>query len=177
MYIVAKTRGGPLALSELVRRELAVLDPEVPLYQIETMEGYVKDALSNTTLLSSLLAGFSIIALVLSAIGLFGVMSFSVVQRVREIGIRIALGAHARDVVKMVTRDGLAVTVIGVVIGLFAAFVLTRLLASVLFEVDPMEPVTYAGVAVFLIAVSLAAAYLPARRATRVDPAVVLREE
>jgi putative ABC transport system permease protein len=177
MHIVAKTQGDPLSLSDLVRRELAVLDPEVPLYQLETMEGYVKGALSDTTLLSSLLTVFSAIALMLSAIGIFGVMSFSVVQRLREIGIRMALGAHAGDVVKMVARHGLAVTATGVVIGLFAAFALTRLLASVLFEVDPIEPVTYAGFSVFLIAVSLAAAYLPARRATRVDPAVVLREE
>jgi putative ABC transport system permease protein len=101
MHIVAKTQGDPLSLSDLVRRELAVLDPEVPLYQLETMEGYVKGALSDTTLLSSLLTVFSAIALMLSAIGIFGVMSFSVVQRLREIGIRMALGAHAGDVVNL----------------------------------------------------------------------------
>ncbi len=177
MHAVAKTSGDPLALTDLVRRELAGLDPEVPLYRIETMEGYVRDALANTRLVSGLLSVFGAIALTLSAIGIFGVMSFSVVQRLREIGIRMALGAAAGDVVKMVTRQGLAVTLGGVLLGLFGAFALTRLLATVLFQVDPVEPLTYAGFSVFLIAVSLLAAYLPARRATRVDPAIVLREE
>jgi putative ABC transport system permease protein len=177
MHIVAKTQGDPMALTEMVRSELNLMDPEVPLYQVETMEGYVKEALSNTTLVGGLLTVFSSLALVLSAIGIFGVMSFSVVQRLREIGIRMALGAHAGDVVKMVARQGLAVTLGGVFLGLLGAFGLTRLLSTVLYQVDPVEPVTYAGFAVFLIAVSLLAAYLPARRATRIDPAIVLREE
>jgi ABC-type antimicrobial peptide transport system permease subunit len=161
----------------MVRRELAVLDPEVPLYRIETMEGYVKGALSSTRLVGGLLTVFSAIALTLSAIGIFGVMSFSVVQRLREIGIRMALGAGANDVVKMVTRQGLTVTLIGVAIGLGAAFALTRLMTSVLYQVSPVDPLTYSGFAVFLVLVSLLAAYIPARRATRVDPATVLREE
>jgi putative ABC transport system permease protein len=177
MHIVAKTRGDPLQLTEMVRRELAVLDPEVPLYRIETMEGYVKGALSSTRLVGGLLTVFSAIALTLSAIGIFGVMSFSVVQRLREIGIRMALGAGANDVVKMVTRQGLTVTLIGVAIGLGAAFALTRLMTSVLYQVSPVDPLTYSGFAVFLVLVSLLAAYIPARRATRVDPATVLREE
>jgi putative ABC transport system permease protein len=177
MHIVAKTRGDPLQLTELVRRELNLLDPEVPLYQIETMEAYVSESLSRTRLVGGLLTVFSAIALALSAIGIFGVMSFSVVQRVREIGIRMALGARADDVVRMVTRQGLIVTLTGVVLGLLAAFALTRLMTSVLYEVNPVEPITYAGFAGFLILVSLLAAYLPARRATRVDPAIVLREE
>jgi putative ABC transport system permease protein len=177
MHIVAKTEGDPLALTEMVRRELTLMDSEVPLYQVETMEGYVKESLSNTTLVGGLLSVFSALALALSAIGIFGVMSFSVIQRLREIGIRMALGAHAGDVVKMVARQGLAVTLAGVFLGLLGAFGLTRLLSSVLYEVNPVEPVTYAGFAIFLVAVSLLAAYLPARRATRVDPAIVLREE
>jgi putative ABC transport system permease protein len=154
MHVVAKTQG-----------------------QIETMEGYVKESLSNTTLVGGLLSIFSGLALLLSAIGIFGVMSFSVVQRLREIGIRMALGAGAGDVTRMVAKQGLSVTLAGVGLGLFGAFALTRLLSSVLFEVDPVEPVIYAGFAAFLITVSLLAAYLPARRATRVDPAIVLREE
>jgi ABC-type antimicrobial peptide transport system permease subunit len=105
------------------------------------------------------------------------VISFSVVQRLREIGIRMALGAHAGDVLRMVTGQTLRVSLAGVVLGLVAAFALTRLLSSVLYEVDPVEPLIYVGLAAFLIAVSTLAAYLPARRATRVDPAAVLREE
>jgi putative ABC transport system permease protein len=177
MQIVAKTRGDPLQLTEMVRGELAILDPEVPLYRIETMDGYVKGALSSTRLVGGLLTVFGAIALTMSAIGIFGVMSFSVVQRLREIGIRMALGARANDVVKMVTRQGLLVTITGVAIGLAAAFALTRLMTSILYQVSPVEPLTYTALAVFLILVSLLAAYLPARRATRVDPATVLREE
>ena len=177
MYIIAKTAGDPLAITELVRRELTSMDAEVPLTQVETMEGYVNEALSGTKVVSGLLTIFSGLALVLSAIGIFGVMSFSVVQRLREIGIRMALGAQGGDVVKMISRHGLLLTLGGVAIGLFAAFGLTRLMTSILYEVDPVEPVTFAGFSAFLVAVSLLAAYLPARRAVRVDPAIVLREE
>jgi len=175
--ITAKTIADPLMLTEMVRRELKALDPEVPLYQIATMEGYVREALSNTRLVGGLLTVFSTLALVLSAIGIFGVMSFAVVQRLREIGIRMAIGAQAGDVVRMVAGRGLKVTLIGIALGLVAAFALTRLLSSVLYEVDPVDPITYAAFAAFLIAVSLLAAYLPARRATRVDPVSVLRDE
>lgn len=177
MHVAAKTTGDPLALSDMVRHELNALDPEVPLYQIETMEGYVAEALSSTRLVSGLLTVFGAIALILSAIGIFGVMSYAVVQRLRELGIRMALGARAGDVVRMVASQGLRVTLLGVFVGLLAAFALTRLLASVLYEVEPVDPATYAGFAAFLVAVSLLAAYLPARRATRVDPISVLRDE
>jgi putative ABC transport system permease protein len=177
LHVAAKTTGDPLLLTEMVRRELGVLDPQVPLYQVETMEGYVGEALSNTQLVGGLLTVFSAIALILSAIGIFGVMSFSVAQRLREIGIRMAVGAGAGDVVRMVAAQGLKVTLLGIVLGLLAALALTRLLSSVLYEVNPVEPFTYAVFAAFLIAVSLLAAYLPARRATRVDPVSVLREE
>jgi ABC-type antimicrobial peptide transport system permease subunit len=177
VHIAAKTVADPLMLTEMVRRELNALDPEIPLYQIETMEGYVREALSNTRLVGGLLTIFSVLALVLSAIGIFGVMSFAVVQRLREIGIRMAIGAHAGDVVRLVAGQGLKVAALGVALGLFAAFALTRLLSSVLYEVDPVEPITYAVFAVFLVGVSLLAAYWPARRATRVDPVSVLREE
>jgi putative ABC transport system permease protein len=177
MHIAAKTAADPLALTEMVRRELNELDPEVPLFQIETMEDFVREALSNTRLVGGLLTVFSAIALILSAIGIFGVMSFAVVQRLREIGIRMAVGAEAHDVVRMVAGQGLKVTLFGIALGLFAAFALTRLLSTILYEVNPVEPIIYGAFAVFLIVVSLLAAYLPARRATRVDPVSVLREE
>lgn len=177
MHVAARTTGDPLALTDMVRRELNALDPEVPLYRIETMEGYVAEELSSTRLVSGLLTVFGAVALSLSAIGIFGVMSYTVVQRLRDIGIRMALGARAGDVVRMVASQGLKVTLLGVFVGLIAAFALTRLLASVLYQVEPIEPVTYAGFAAFLIVVSLLAAYLPARRATRVDPISVLRDE
>ena len=177
MHIVAKTRNDPMMLAEPVRREVASLDPDLPLAQVQTMESYVDDALAPTRVIGGLLTVFSIMALILSAIGIFGVMSFSVVQRLREIGIRMALGARGGDVVRMISGQGLLVTLTGVAIGLFAAVALTRLMGSILYEVDPVEPVTFAGVAVFLVAISMLATYLPARRATRVDPSRVLREE
>jgi putative ABC transport system permease protein len=177
MYVLVKTPGDPLAMTDLVRRELEAMDPDVPLTDIETMEGYVDQALAGSRAMGRLLTVFSAVALFLSAIGLFGVMSFSVVQRMREIGIRMALGAKADDVVRMVSRQGLNLTLIGVALGLVAAFGLTRLMASLLYGVSPADPVTFGTVALFLVGVSLLATWLPARRATRVDPVIVLREE
>ena len=177
MHVIAKTAGDPLALTALVRAEVSALDRDVPLADVQTMESYVDEAMSGTRSVGTLLATFSVIAMLLSAIGIFGVMSFSVVQRIREIGIRMALGAKSGDVVRMVSRQGLVLTTAGVLVGLLGAFGLSRVLANILYQVDPVEPVMYGGFAVFLISISMLAAYLPARRATRVDPAIVLREE
>jgi putative ABC transport system permease protein len=177
MSILVKTSGDPLAITDLVRRELSSMDSEVPLAQIETLEGYVKGALSSTLVVGSLLTVFSVLALALAAIGLFGLMSYSVAQRLREIGIHMALGASAGDVVRMVAWRGLAITLVGVGVGLFAAYGLTQLMGNMLFQVNPAEPLTYGAFSAFLMAVAVLAAYLPARRATSVDPAIVLREE
>ena len=177
MYVLVKTPGDPLLMTDLVRRELSLMDPDVPLTDIETMEGYVDQALAGSRAMGRLLTVFSAVALFLSAIGIFGVMSFSVVQRLREIGIRMALGAKAGDVVRMVSRQGLSLTLVGVALGLVAAFGLTRLMASILYGVSPADPVTYGGFALFLVGVSFLATWIPARRATRVDPVIVLREE
>jgi ABC-type antimicrobial peptide transport system permease subunit len=177
MYVLIKTPGDPLAMTELVRRELSLMDPDVPVTDVETMEGYVDQAVSGSRAMSRLLTVFGAVALFLSAIGIFGVMSFSVVQRLREIGIRMALGARRGDVVRMVSRQGLALTLVGIAVGLVAAFGLTRVMSSILYDVSAADPLTYGGFALFLVAVSLLAAWLPARRATRVDPVIVLREE
>ena len=177
MYVLVKTPGDPLGMTDLVRRELSLMDPDVPLTDIETMEGYVDQALAGSRAMGRLLTVFSAVALFLSAIGIFGVMSFSVVQRLREIGIRMALGAKAGDVVRMVSRQGLNLTLIGVALGLVAAFGLTRLMASLLYGVSPADPVTFGAVALFLVGVSFLATWIPAQRATRVDPVIVLREE
>jgi putative ABC transport system permease protein len=177
MTVAVKTSGDPTALVEPIRRELSRLDPEVPLDEIQTMEGYVKEAMSDTRLVSGLLTIFSLLALFLSAIGLFGVISYSVIQRVREIGIRMALGARASDVLRMVSAQGLILTLAGLLIGLIGALALTRLMTGLLYGVEPLDPVTYAAVSAFLVTVAISAIYLPARRATRVDPATILREE
>jgi ABC-type antimicrobial peptide transport system permease subunit len=144
---------------------------------VQTLQDYVREAMAGTRSTGSLLALFSAVALLLSAIGIFGVMSFSVVQRVREIGIRMALGASSSQVLRMISRHGLILGGLGIGLGLLTALLLTRLLAGLLYQVDPIDPATYAGFAAFLMAIALLASYLPARRATRVDPAVVLREE
>jgi putative ABC transport system permease protein len=177
MYLLAKTSVPPETITEAVRREVASLDAEVPLYRVETMEGYVADAMGGTRALSGFLTVFAGFAMLLSTMGIFGVITYQVVQRVREIGIRMALGASASSVLRMVTVQGLAITGTGVVLGLVGAFLLSRVMASLLFEVSPVEPVVYAGLAGLIVAISTTAALIPARWATRVDPAVVLREE
>ena len=177
MFVLVKTRGDALQLTQIVREEVSALHPDVPLHAVQTMQDYVGEAMAGTRSTGSLLALFSAVALLLSGIGIFGVMSFSVVQRIREIGIRMALGASSADVLRLMTRHGLALGILGIGLGLVTALALTRLLAGLLYQVDPIDPATYAGFAAFLLAVALLATYLPAKRATRVDPAVVLREE
>jgi len=177
MIVSAKTARAPEAVTPALWNIVGQLDPEVPLRDVETMTQVVGRALSPTRAVSSLLAAFGVVALLLSAIGLFGLMSISVAQRLRDIGIRMALGANAGNVIRMVTRQGLTVTFIGVALGLVGAYALTRLMASLLFQVAPVDPITYGAFSGCLVAVSLAAAWLPARRATKVDPVTVLREE
>ncbi len=177
MFVLVKTRDDPLQLTQLVREEVSALHSDVPLHSVQTMQDYVREAMAGTRSTGSLLALFSAVALLLSAIGIFGVMSFSVVQRVREIGIRMALGASSSQVLRMISRHGLILGGLGIGLGLLTALALTRLLAGLLYEVNPIDPATYAGFSAFLLAIALLASYLPARRATRVDPAVVLREE
>ncbi len=177
MYLLAKTTGDPMAIREPVRQVTMAMDAEVPLYRVETMEGYMSDAMAGTRVLGGFLTVFSVLALLLSGIGIFGIMSYQVVQRLREIGIRMALGAAATDVVRMIAWQGFLITSVGVAIGLAGAYVLSRLMTNLLFEINPVDPVTYGGLAAVLSGIAVLAAYLPARRATRIDPAIVLREE
>ncbi len=177
MAIMVRTAGDPAQATGMVRRQVGQMDPDVPLADVQTLQEVVSGAMSGTVALGTLLTLFSVVALVLSAVGLFGLMSYTVMQRVREIGIHMALGARASDVVRDVSGQGLKLTLIGVATGLVAAFGLTRTMTSALFEVDPVDPVIYGGFALFLLAVATLAAFIPARRATRVDPAIVLRED
>ena len=177
MNVVLRAHGDPLALTEPVRRAVEQMDAEVPLDEVETMESYVRGAMGRTRAVGVLMSSFSGIALSLAAIGLFGIMSYFVVQRFREIGIRMALGASGGEVVRRVVRQGFVITGTGIVVGGLAAYGLGRLMSNLLFGVSPGEPTTYAWVAMSLIAVSSVAAAAPAYRATRVDPAIVLREE
>jgi putative ABC transport system permease protein len=160
-----------------VRKVLAAMDPDAPLYQVRTMEDYLALDLGRARFQTMLLGLFAGIALLLTAIGLYGVMSFTVLQRTHEIGIRVALGAGRADVLRMVLSKSLALTGVGLAIGMIGASMLTRLLEDLLYEVKPTDPATLLAVSVVLIAVSALASYIPARRAARVDPMVALRYE
>ena len=167
----------PAALAPGVRRAVEEVDPTAPVYRIRTMDEVVAASIAQERFTLVLLAAFALVALALAAIGLYGVMAYHVAARAREMGVRLALGAQSGEVLRLVIGQGLRLTALGVAIGLAAALGLGRLLARLFFGVQPVEPATLAAVAALLMAVALAACYLPARRATRVDPLVVLREE
>jgi putative ABC transport system permease protein len=167
----------PMSLAGPVRDQVLSVDKDQPVYQVQTMERLLENSLATRRFSMFLFAVFSAVALVLSAVGIYGVMSYSVNQRTREIGIRMALGARRADVMRLVVGQGMALTAIGLGLGLASAFGLTRLMSSLLFGVTATDPTTYAGIALLLGLVALAACYIPARRATKVDPMVALRYE
>ena len=178
MSFVVRTEGTSAgAIASSIRSTVSDLDPSVPIFQLQTMSDVVADSLVRPRFLSLLLGAFSAIALSLAAIGIYGVMAYSVTQRTQEIGVRVALGATTRNVLAMVVSEGLKMTVVGLAVGLTGAFALTRLMASLLFEVSATDPLTFAMVGVGLTAVGLLACFVPARRAAKVDPMVALRYE
>jgi putative ABC transport system permease protein len=177
MDVVVRTAADPASLTGVIRREVQALDPTLPFYDVHTMEEAIARSLATRRLTNQLLLGFAVAALVLAAIGIYGVIALSVSHRVSEFGIRLALGAAPADVCRLVLRQGLRLILVGVVIGLAAAAALTRSLASLLFEVQPLDPLIFAGVALMLVSVAVLACYLPARRATATDPLVALRYE
>jgi putative ABC transport system permease protein len=176
MAVVVKTQGDPGALGAAVRRTVQGLDADLPVSDYRTMESVVARSVAQPRLYATLLTVFAALALLLAALGVFGVMTYSVAQRTREIGIRMALGAAGGDVVGMIVRGGLALAGAGVVIGLATAFA-TRVLRGLLFGVSATDPATFAAVAVLLFGVALVASWIPARAATRIDPNVALRAE
>lgn len=175
--LLVRSQSNPEPLIGAVRNEVRALDPELPLTEVKTLDAYRDDALAVPRFNTFLLGVFSLVALVLTLVGLFGVVSYSVTQRTREIGIRMALGANAADVLKMVIRQGMKIVAIGIVIGLGVSIGLTRLMKSLLFDVSATDPLTFGLIAVLLTGVALLACYLPARRATKVDPMIALRSE
>jgi predicted permease len=175
--VAVRTAGSPLALLSSIRRALGQVDSQMVLCDAETMEGIISDSLAMRRFSMILLGIFAVLALVMSCVGIYGVISYLASQRTHEIGIRMALGAERRDVLRMVLSEGVKMTLVGVAIGLVAAFALTRLMASMLFGITAHDPLSFAGVAGLLILVALAACYIPARRATKVDPMVALRWE
>jgi putative ABC transport system permease protein len=177
MTLVARTSGDPTGLAPALRRELAAIDPDLPLYNVRTMEQVMSDSISRRRFQMVLIAAFAGVGLLLAAVGIYGVISYSVAQRRHEIGVRMALGARAADILKLVVGQGLGLTLAGVGVGLAGAFALTRVLASLLYGVTATDPLTFACVALALLGVALLACLLPARRATKVDPMVALRYE
>ncbi|MCM3905197.1 MAG: ABC transporter permease [Pyrinomonadaceae bacterium] len=178
MTVVARTTGGnPTSIATALRDVIRGMDKEQPVYNIRPMTQLLSESLAQRRFNLVLLGGFAVLALVLAGIGIYGVMSYSVAQRTREIGVRIALGAQSRDVLKMVLSHALGLTAIGLALGLIGAFGLTRFLVTMLFEVKPTDLTTFAIVSIVLGAVAIAACLIPARRATRVDPLVALRYE
>jgi ABC-type antimicrobial peptide transport system permease subunit len=153
------------------------LDLNLPLYDVKTLTEHMRLALFPGRVAATVLGAFGLVALILSAIGIYGVTSYAVAQRTREIGIRMALGARLRDVLMLVVGNGVKLMAIGVGIGLAGAFLLTRALTSLLNGISPTDPVTFIFVSVLLVTVALLATYIPARRATKVDPLVALRYE
>jgi len=175
--LLVRGAGDPAALVEPIRQIAFQLDPADPLFAVRTMQSDLKDSMSSPRLLAALLGIFAALALILAAVGIYGVVSYGVSQRGREIGIRIALGARSANVVKMVLAQGARPALAGVALGLAGSLAASRLLESLLYRVSPTDPLTFALVALLLIVVVLAACWIPARRATKVDPILALRDE
>jgi putative ABC transport system permease protein len=177
MILVVKTANDPHSLVSGVTKEVAAMDPDLPLFGVKTMDEYLSASVATPRFNTTLLSIFAGVALVLTVVGLYGVMSYSVAQRTNEIGIRLALGAQSRDVLLMIVKQGSLLVVIGLGIGLAGAYAATRLIESLLFGVTTKDPFTFAAVAVLLALVALLACYIPAWRATKVDPLRALRYE
>jgi predicted permease len=177
MAVVVKTTTEPAAMLTTMRQQVSQLDPALPIFGIQTMREIRNNNVAPERLNLGLLGGFAALALILAIIGLYGLLAFTVTQRQREIGIRMALGAQRFDVLNLVVGQGMRLILAGVGIGLLGSFALTRVLASVLFKVEPTDPLTFVTVTFSLCVVALLACYIPARRATKVDPMVALRFE
>jgi putative ABC transport system permease protein len=177
MNLIIRSTQDPTQLVSAVRSEVRALDPLLPVSNVKTVDQMIDERISPKRLMAYIFGIFALCALLLASVGIYGVMSYAVTQRTHEIGIRMALGARAADVLKLVVKNGMLLAFVGVAIGLGGAFALTRLLGSLLFRISPTDKVTFGAVAMCLILVALLACLIPARRATKVDPLVALRDE
>lgn len=177
LHLAVRTSADPLALLPRIRTAVLDLDPSLPLDDVMTMEQRVSTSIAGPRFYAAVLGIFAAIALVLASVGIYGVLAYAVTQRTREIGIRMALGAGQGNVLKLILGQGLVLVVVGVVVGLGGAFALTRYLDSMLYGLTPLDPVTFGGMTLVLFLTALVACYVPARRATRVDPLIALRHE
>jgi putative ABC transport system permease protein len=176
-WLVVRTRGSAATLTPAIKQAIWSVDKDEPIVRVATMDERLAKSAAERRFAVILFETFGLAALVLAAIGIYGVLSGSVTERTREIGVRLALGAQRRDVLGMILGQGVKLAVSGVGIGLLAAWAVTRLLTTMLYSVSATDPLIFGGVAVLLIVVALVACYLPARRATKVDPLVALRQE
>ena len=177
MSLVVRAAVDPSSLVPSIRREIVALDKDQPIYGIRTMVSVLEERTASNRLATELLLAFAAAALALASVGIYGVVAYSVTRRTHEIGIRMALGANRRDVLKLIVSQGAALGLLGVTLGLLAAVPLVRVLRSLLFEVSATDPGTFAWVAFLLTLVAVAASYIPAVRAARIDPMVALRHE
>jgi ABC-type antimicrobial peptide transport system permease subunit len=176
-YLLVQTASDPLALAPAVRREIQALDPSAPVSDVASMQQVVDESAGSRRFTTVLLSVFAALAITLAVIGIYGVMSWSVAQRKQELGVRLALGCGTPGIFRLILGRGLKLSAIGLAIGLAATLALSRVLASLLFEVSPHDPWILSCVSLLMLAVSSAACYLPARRATKVDPIDTLRSE
>jgi predicted permease len=177
MTLVVRTKGEPQSVATAVREQLRALDSNLPVADVKTLRDQLNLSLFPSRVAAWTLGGFGVLALLLAAIGIYGVVSYSVAQRAREIGVRMALGAKEKDVLRLVLGEGLFVIAVGLALGLLLAFAATRVIVGFLYGVGAADPLTFAGVPLLLGFIALVASYIPARRATKVDPLVALRYE
>jgi putative ABC transport system permease protein len=177
MDVVVRTEAPPTSMLPTVRQKVRDLDPAVPVSSVRTMDEWVSNNAAQPRLNAILLAVFAGVAMLIAAIGIYGVLAYSVNQRTREIGLRMALGAPRARVLRLIVGEGMMVGAIGIGAGLIGALALSRVLASLVFDVPVRDPLTYAAVAAALMLVALAACVVPARTASRVDPTIALRSE
>jgi putative ABC transport system permease protein len=177
LTILVRTTNDPLSLLSAVRNELQQLDPAQPMAGVATMDELLSGSLSRSRFTMLVLAVFAALALILASVGIYGVIAYSVTQRTQEFGVRMALGASRRDVLRLVLGQGTRLTLLGIGLGIVAALIVTRLMATLLYGISATDPLTFTSVALLLALVALAACYIPAQRATRVDPIVALRYE
>jgi putative ABC transport system permease protein len=175
--VVLKTPGDPSGVAKQVEQQVRTLDPGIAIWRLEPLESYIDDAQAPMRFNLILIAIFGAIALTLASVGLYSVMAYSVTQRAHELGIRIAVGASPRDILRLVLGHGVRLTLMGAALGLVVSFLVTRALASLLFGVSATDPLTFIAVPIVLALVAMLACYLPARRAMRVDPIIALRYE
>ena len=177
MILVARTEDDPLQVATASRKAVWAIDADIPVYRVSSVRGLIAERQTGDRAVAEIMGGVAILALVLAAVGIYGVIAFSVSERTQEFGIRMALGAGTRDILKMVLRQGLFLVGIGLLFGMMGAFGTVQVLQSIIFGISSGDPLTYVGLPLLLLAVALFASYLPARRATRVDPMVALRYE